>query len=133
MSDHADRLDIIHVIQQVARAFDKKLHESLLPECFTDDAQITYYLRGHTIDFSMPDGIAGFKRYHDLCFWTQHLVSPHITALDGDTATASTPVHAVHVQVRDDDTRSHWLIAATYRDELVRTGAGWRIGRRTVP
>ena len=41
--------------------------------------------------------------------------------------------HAVHVQVRDDGSRSNWLIAATYHDELVRTPKGWRIRARTVP
>lgn len=128
-----DRMEITHVIQQVARAFDEKMHEELLPQSFTEDARILYRLRGSLIDFSMPDGIAKFKHYHDRCFWTQHLVSPHIVALEGDTARASTPVHAVHVQIRDDDTRNHWLIAAVYHDELVRTPNGWRIKARTVP
>ncbi len=128
-----DHLAIIHVIQQVARGFDEKMHDELLPKSFDAEAKILYRLRGRTIDFSMPDGLALFKFFHDRCYWTQHLVSPHVVEISGDQARASTPVHAVHVQIRDDGTRNHWLIAAVYHDELVRRADGWRIRARTVP
>ena len=128
-----DHIAITHVIQQVARAFDEKLHDTLLPKSFAENARILYRLRGNLIDFSMPAGLARFKYYHDRCYWTQHLVSPHIVEIDGDTARASTPVHAVHVQIREDGSRSHWLIGAIYHDELVRMPEGWRIRNRTVP
>ena len=128
-----DRLAIIHVIQQVARAFDEKMHDALLPKCFDEQARILYRLRGRLLDFSMPVGISRFKHFHDRCYWTQHLVSPHIVEIDGDQARASTPVHAVHVQIRDDGTRSNWLIAAVYHDQLARGPSGWRIRERTVP
>lgn len=128
-----DRLGIVHVIQQVARGFDEKMHDELLPGCFTEQARILYRLRGRLIDFSMPGGLALFKHFHDRCYWTQHLVSPHVVEVSGDRVRASTPVHAVHVQIRDDSTRNHWLIAAVYHDELVRTAQGWRIAARTVP
>jgi len=126
----ADRVAIESVIRDVARAFDEKCHEALLPRCFTPDARILYRLRGADIDASMPDGIALFKHFHDRCYWTQHLVSPHVVELAGDHARAISPVHAVHLQVRNDDTRSQWLIGATYYDDLVRTADGWRIADR---
>ena len=94
-----DQLAIIHVIQQVARAFD-------------ENASILYRLRGTRIDFSMPKGLAQFKYFHDRCYWTQHHVSPHVVSIDGDTAHASTPVHAVHLQIRNDGSHNHWVIAA---------------------
>ena len=128
-----DRLAITHVIQQVARAFDEKMHDELLPKSFDEGARILYHLRGNRIDFSMPAGLELFKHYHDRCWWTQHLVSPHVVQLAGDRARASTPVHAVHVQIRNDGSRSNWLIAAVYHDELVRRADGWRISTRTVP
>jgi hypothetical protein len=128
-----DRLEITHIIQQAARAFDEKLHDELLPKTFLDDAQILYHLRGNLIDFSMPKGIELFKHYHDRCYWTQHLVSPHIVELAADQARASTPVHAVHVQIREDGSRNNWLIGAVYHDELVRHDGEWRIQKRTVP
>lgn len=127
-----DHIAITHVIQQVARGFDDKRHDELLPKSFTRDATIHYRLRGALIDFSMPEGLALFKHFHDRCWWTQHLVSPHVVFIEGDTAQASTPVHAVHVQIRD-GSRSNWLIAAVYHDELVREAGGWRIRTRKVP
>ncbi|MEQ8231600.1 MAG: nuclear transport factor 2 family protein [Gammaproteobacteria bacterium] len=128
----ADHIAITHVIREVARAFDEKLHETLLPRCFTADARILYRLRGADLDVSMPSGIATFKHFHDRCFWTQHLVSPNVIELGADMARAVTPVHAIHIQIRDDGTRSQWLIGATYYDELVRTDDGWRIADRSA-
>tara|TARA_R110000787_G_scaffold8607_4_gene29253 strand:+ start:28 stop:525 length:498 start_codon:yes stop_codon:yes gene_type:complete len=125
-----DHLAISQVIRDVARAFDEKQHDALLPAAFTDDASILYRLRGQRIDFSMPAGLAQFKYFHDRCYWTQHLVSPQVTSLDGDRATARTPVHAVHLQIREDGSHNHWVIAAVYHDELVRQDQGWRIATR---
>lgn len=125
-----DLLGIAHTIREVARAFDEKRHDALLPQCFTEEASILYRLRGQRIDFSMPAGLAQFKYFHDRCYWTQHHVSPQVTSVDGDRATASTPVHAVHLQVRADGSHNHWVIAAVYHDELVRDGTRWRIARR---
>jgi SnoaL-like protein len=125
-----DRLAIVHVIQQVARAFDEKLHDELLPKCFDAQARVLYRLRGRQLDFSMPGGVALYKHFHDRCYWTQHLVSPHVVEIDGDRARASTPVHAVHLQVRDDGSHNHWVIAAVYHDALVRGADGWRIAAR---
>ena len=126
----ADHLAIIHTIQQVARAFDEKLHDELLPKVFTEDASVLYRLRGQRIDFSMPKGLELYKYFHDRCYWTQHHVSPHVVSIDGDKAKASTPVHAVHLQIRNDNSHNHWVIAAVYHDELVKTSEGWRIRQR---
>jgi len=73
-----DTLAITHTIHEVARAFDEKLHLELLPQMFTEDAIVLYRLRGQRHDFSMPDGPAKIKQLHDLCYWTQHSVSPHV-------------------------------------------------------
>jgi len=133
MSDFGtDHISIAHTIREVARGFDEKLHDQLLPEAFTENASILYRLRGERIDFSMPDGLSKFKYFHDFCYWTQHLVSPHVLSIDGDRARASTPVHAVHLQIRNDGTHNQWVIAAVYHDELVRQAHGWRIEKRVA-
>lgn len=128
----ADRLAIIHTIQEVARAFDEKLHHEVLPQVFTDSAVVLYRLRGNRIDFSMPDGPAKVKSYHDLCYWTQHLVSPQVMSIDGDQATARTPVHALHLQIRNDGSHNQWVIGAVYHDDLVRQEGQWRIAKRVA-
>lgn len=125
-----DHIAIAHTIHEVARAFDEKLHDEVLPGTFTDNASILYRLRGQRIDFSMPGGLAQFKYFHDFCYWNQHLVSPHVLSIDGDTATARTPVHAAHLQIRNDGSHNHWVIAAVYHDELVREAGRWRIAKR---
>jgi hypothetical protein len=129
----ADVLAITRTIQEVGLAFDRKLHDALLPRLFTSDARILYLLSGALTDFSMPDGIAHFKRFHERCYWTQHLVSPPVVDLEGDMARAVSQVHAVHVQVRTDGSRNTWTVGASYHDTLVRTPAGWRIAERRVP
>ena len=125
-----DRLDIAHTIQEVARAFDEKLHHEVLPQVFTDDASILYRLRGQRIDFSMPEGPGRVKSFHDLCYWTQHLVSPQILSIDGNRASTRTPVHALHLQIRNDGSHNQWVIGAVYHDELERQDGTWRIAKR---
>lgn len=128
-----DHADIARTILLVANAFDQKRHDELLPRLFDDNAQILYYLDGRVIDFSMPGGTALFKHYHDHCYWTQHLVSPTVIEVAGDVVRTASPVHAVHVQLREDGSRNDWLIGASYNDELVRRPDGWRIRKRIVP
>ena len=125
-----DQLAIARTIHEVARAFDEKLHHELLPKGFSDDASVLYRLRGRRIDFSMPDGPSKVKYFHDLCYWTQHLVSPHVISIDGDRASARTNVHALHLQIRDDGSHNQWVIGAVYHDELVRQNERWRIAKR---
>lgn len=127
-----DKLAIIHTIQEVARAFDEKLHHELLPQVFTDDAVVLYRLRGQRLDFSMPEGPGKVKSFHDLCYWTQHLVSPQVLTIDGDQATARSPVHALHLQIRHDGTHNQWVIGAVYHDELARQDGQWRISKRVA-
>ena len=129
----ADQAAITRVIQQVARAFDEKRHDELLPQVFLDGASVTYFLSGAVTDFSIPAGIARFKAFHERCWWTQHLVGPSVIDLDGDTAQASSSVIATHVQIREDGSRNVWVVAASYFDDLVRTADGWRIRSRRAP
>ncbi len=128
-----DHLEITQVIQKVGRAFDEKRHDALLPTLFTEDASIRYLLSGQQMDFSPPAGFAVFKHFHERCFWTQHLIAPSVIEVMGDTARASSPVQAIHIQIREDGSRNTWIVGACYFDELVRRADGWRIARRTVP
>ena len=128
-----DHAAITRLILLVANAFDQKKHDALLPRLFEENAETIYYLGGRVVDFSMPKGIELYKHYHDRCYWTQHLVAPTVIEVDGDVVRTASPVHAVHVQLREDGTRNDWLIAASYNDEIVRRPDGWRIRRRIVP
>jgi len=126
----ADRLAIEHTIKDAARAFDEKRHVELMGQAFAENARIIYWVRGQRSDYSMPNGALLLKKIHDRCHWTQHLVSPQVLELNGDTAIARTPVHALHKQIRDDGSHNHWIIGAVYEDELARIDGRWRITSR---
>lgn len=127
-----DQLAITHTIQQIARAYDLKRHEEILPQVFEPDARQHYYLMGQFVDFSMPGGIAAVKRYHDRCYATQHVVSPPVIEFDGDLARTTSAVHAIHVQIRHDGTSQSWILGGYYHDVLARHGDGWRIRERVA-
>lgn len=128
-SEVADRLAIVDVIQEVARAFDEKRHEDL-NEIFSADAEILYRYRGQRLDFSPPDGYKVLKGFHDLCYFTQHLVSPHVLSVEGDAAKARSQVHALHLQIRNDGSHNHWVVGALYHDAFKRVEGRWRMSKR---
>ena len=59
MSDEqlSDHFAITRTIQLIARAYDLKQHDVLLPLAFEPDAKQHYYFLGRFVDFSMPGGI----------------------------------------------------------------------------
>ncbi len=62
---------------------------------------------------------------------SQHIVSTHQVAIDGDTATARCYLHAQHI-VRDAHRGPHYVVAGRYEDQCVRTADGWRIAHRDL-
>ena len=81
----------------------------------------------------MPGGIEVAMSYHDRCYATQHLVSPPVIEFDSEVqARTTSTVHAVHVQILKDGTRSNWILGGYYHDLLVRHPSGWRIRERTA-
>jgi uncharacterized protein (TIGR02246 family) len=56
---------------------------------------------------------------------TQHFSTNHVVVVDGDTATASSYMLAVHIPDGGDPS-VHADIGGSYRCECVRTAAGWR-------
>lgn len=127
----SDQLAITRTIQQVARAYDQKRHRELLPKIFVENAKQHYYLLGRFIDFSLPAGIDLLVYYHTRCYATQHLVAPPVIEFEGaDVARTESPVHAVHVQLRQDGGRANWVLGGYYHDVLQRDGDQWRIRER---
>ena len=62
---------------------------------------------------------------------SQHMVSTHQVALDGDAATCRCYLHAQHVR-EIDGREAQFIVGGRYDDELVRSPAGWRITRRVL-
>jgi len=124
LSDRAEIQDLL-----VAEASAMDLREWARWEaCFTPDAEI---------DYSGNDGAAGrpamvgawlaevLGRFHS----TQHLSSNAEIALDGDRARARTMQYIAVKMETSQDVRVVFS-GIWFRDELVRTQAGWRIAAR---
>jgi hypothetical protein len=62
---------------------------------------------------------------------TQHLISNHHVAVDGDTATHRCHLQSQHV-LRNTDGGDNYIVGGYYEDRLVRTSAGWRIAHRLM-
>ncbi len=63
---------------------------------------------------------------------TQHTVTNHMVAVDGDTATCRCYLHSQHVREAAVGGGHLYVIAGRYEDELVRTPDGWRIRFRRL-
>jgi hypothetical protein len=127
-----DQLEITRAIQLIARAYDEKRHREILPQVFEPNAKQHYYFLGNFVDFSMPKGIEVTEYYHLRCYATQHVVSPPVIEFEGNTARTTSAVHAVHVQILADGSRSNWLLGGYYLDLLVKGADGWRIRERVA-
>jgi len=100
---------------------------ALFRTCFTKDVQADY---GEGVGaWTDVDGITEYMTVmHRDMVDTKHMLSNFVIELDGDTASASTYVHAVLVVTREPLT---WFEpVGRYEDRLVRTREGWRISHR---
>lgn len=122
-----DRQEITDVLVRYASGIDRR-DWPRFRTCFTPDVHADYG--------------AGVGEWHDLEAFTeymrvmhqdmgatQHMLSNFVIDVDGDTATASTYVHAVLVV--SDDPPVWYEPVGRYEDRLVRTSEGWRIAQRT--
>jgi hypothetical protein len=122
-----DRFEIIEVVQRYATAADTR-DWKLLDQTFTPD------VRGDFGEFQLRDveGVRAMMRQHlDGCGPTQHLLGNFRIEIDGDTAHCTCAVRAFHAG-RGANAHLTYELFGEYRDELVRTGAGWRIAARSM-
>ncbi|MEO9330624.1 nuclear transport factor 2 family protein [Gordonia aurantiaca] len=85
------------------------------------------------MDFAHVGEVRGWRSIAEVCAKaldpldaSQHLVGTHVIDVAGDSGTVSCYFQAQHVRGE-----GQHLVAGTYRDEVHRTAAGWRIARRT--
>ncbi len=62
---------------------------------------------------------------------SQHMVSNHQIAIEGDTAQSRCYLQAQHVR-KAADGGPNYIVAGIYADQFVRTSIGWRIKRRDL-
>ncbi|NLG45466.1 nuclear transport factor 2 family protein [Gordonia sp. (in: high G+C Gram-positive bacteria)] len=128
LQEMSDRLEIQDLLARYSFAIDD--HDwDVLDEVFTSDAHIDYTAAGG-IKGAYPEIKAWLASVLPLFVLTQHLTATTALDLAGDTARARTILFNPMVS-RDDAGAEHVMfVGLRYRDELVRTTAGWRIARR---
>jgi len=128
----SDHVEIAQLLQRYAKALDDK-NWALLDTVFTADA-VTNYDLGGVDDIGNRTTYAKmralFESFCSVFSFTSHLISPPLVELAGDTATAETRLIATHGFERKTGEKGTWFVIGFYRDSLVRTPAGWRIGER---
>ena len=122
-----DRSQIIDTVVGYATAADTRdwslLDDVFIPDCVGDFGP--FQLRDR-------DGIrAMMSSMLDGCGPTQHLLGNYRIAIDGDRATCTSAIRAFHA-AKDPGTPQTYELFGEYRDDLIRTPAGWRIAKRSM-
>ncbi|EGD55175.1 hypothetical protein SCNU_09894 [Gordonia neofelifaecis NRRL B-59395] len=128
LQEMSDRLEIQDLLARYSHAIDDKEWDAL-DEVFTPDAYVDYRAAGG-VDGPYPEVKAWLASVLPAFPVTQHLVATTKLDLRGDRARARTILFNPMV-TRDEAGADQVLyVGLWYRDELVRTDAGWRICSR---
>ena len=127
MSEVRDLTDIMATLARYSTALDQR-DWALLEQVFTEDL---VYDAGEWTTHSFPEYLERLRPYLEGCGPTQHLLGNHRIELQGDTARSAVYVRAFHVGTHELSETTYEMFGE-YRDELVRTPAGWRSRHRTL-
>lgn len=124
-----DRQDIGDLLTRYGMALDSHDWTSLRT-CFLPDAVADYgALEGR--NEGIDEIIAACHRALVGLDSSQHLIGNVVVDFDGDQARATCYLHAQHYLVSASGVNT-FVVAGTYRDEIVRTPDGWRIRHRAL-
>ena len=127
MSDADDRRQLQDVMLSYAAAVDDR-DMARYRACFADDVEIVGF--GEAIINGADTWTASVQRQLESFSATQHLMSPQLATVLGDTASARADVQALHV-LKDGD-GAMFTLWATYLTDFVRTGDSWKITRHEL-
>lgn len=127
MSDTDDRRQLQDVMLAYAAAVDDR-DMARYRACFDDDVEIVGF--GEAVVKGADTWTASVESQLEAFSATQHLMSPQLATVSGDTASARTDVQALHV-IKDGD-GAMFTLWATYLTNFVRTGEGWKIARHEL-
>jgi ketosteroid isomerase-like protein len=121
----ADRLGVVDTVVAYSTAVDTR-DWTLFASLFTPDA-VWEYRAGSELRTGPQDIVERVRPSIERLDATQHFVTNHVVAVEGDTATHTCYYLAQHLRGGES-----FLAAGRYEDELRRTEDGWRIARRTL-
>ena len=127
MSDADDRRQLQDVMLSYAAAVDDR-DMARYRACFADDVEIVGF--GEAIINGADTWTASVQRQLEAFSATQHLMSPQLATVLGDTASARADVQALHV-LKDGD-GAMFTLWATYLTDFVHTGHSWKITRHEL-
>ena len=127
MSEADDRRQLQDVMLSYAAAVDDR-DLARYRACFAEDAEIVGF--GEETVTGADAWTASVESQLDAFSSTQHLMSPQLASITGNTATARTDVQALHV-LRDGN-GAMFTLWATYLTDFVRKDDGWKISRHEL-
>ena len=127
MSEADDRRQLQDVMLSYAAAVDDR-DLARYRACFAEDAEIVGF--GEETVTGADAWTASVESQLDAFSSTQHLMSPQLASITGDTASARTDVQALHVL--KDGNGAIFTLWATYLTDFVRNDDGWKISRHEL-
>ena len=127
MSEADDRRQLQDVMLSYAAAVDDR-DMARYRACFAEDAEIVGF--GEETVTGADAWTASVESQLDAFSSTQHLMSPQLASITGDTASARTDVQALHVL--KDGNGAMFTLWATYLTDFVRNDDGWKISRHEL-
>lgn len=127
MSEADDRRQLQDVMLSYAAAVDDR-DMARYRACFAEDAEIVGF--GEEAVTGADAWTASVESQLDAFSSTQHLMSPQLASITGDTASARTDVQALHVL--KDGNGAMFTLWATYLTDFVRNDDGWKISRHEL-
>ncbi len=101
---------------------------ALLDRVFTPDAGMQYEMQqGRGAKTTYREMLPSFREFNRHFSFMQQLGAQLLIETNGDEASASHNLRALHVQTALTGGEHRWLVYGIYRDQLVRTPEGWRI------
>ena len=127
MSEADDRRQLQDVMLSYAAAVDDR-DMARYRACFAENAEIVGF--GEETITGADAWTASVESQLDAFSSTQHLMSPQLASITGDTASARTDVQALHVL--KDGHGAMFTLWATYLTDFVRKDDGWKISRHEL-
>ena len=127
MSEADDRRQLQDVMLSYAASVDDR-DMARYRACFAEDAEIVGF--GEETVTGADAWTASVESQLDAFSSTQHLMSPQLASITGDTASARTDVQALHVL--KDGNGAIFTLWATYLTDFVRNDDGWKISRHEL-
>ena len=124
-------VEITQLLQRYFHALDWKDY-ALLDRVFSSDAELHYDMgtMGEGGKADLPTMVRQFEAFNRVFAFTQHIMGQPLIDCDGDRATSTTALRALHVQVALDGSENSWVVYGFYEDQHRLTEKGWRIQKR---